>query len=297
MSSLIISGGTADGAGTMPFLLDPILSDGDGSLMLIDVANWDAGVPAHNAALRNIAYLQATSLLGGTEADVAAIFKKVGDLPGGDYGFAERSGKGGLHVAPTQSEPIPYNNGYQIELPDSVMAHMIANPTHNFYFSQWRYLTRIAASTSPDGAKCFAEIQAASEGGFLMLSHTSGQERPTTAVRIGRTILGVGRNIVGHTSFTTAGPYTAGTDPTPDAADYTTGKARSIAQFGAVQRQNLFDPIRAALQSWIFYRFYIEDLTVSGRSYAEVDAINTALWTAATGAGGRFNGDTFTAPA
>ncbi len=39
MSSLIISGGTATGAGTRPFLLDPILTDGPGSLMLIDVAN------------------------------------------------------------------------------------------------------------------------------------------------------------------------------------------------------------------------------------------------------------------
>ncbi len=238
------------------------------------------------------------SLLGGTEADVAAIFKQVGDLVGGDYGFIERSGKGGLHVAPTQSEPIPANNGYQIELPDAVMAYLVANPTHDYYFSQWRYLTRPAVGTDPDGAKVFAEIMAnAADGGFLMLSQTSGQERPLTSNRIGRTILGPGRNVVGATSFATAGPYTPGNDAVPDGADYASGLARSIAQFGAVQRQNNFNVLAAALQSWIFYRFYIEDLTVSGRSYAEVDGINTDLWTAATGAAGRLYGDTFTAPA
>jgi len=46
----------------------------------------------------------------------------------------------------------------------------------------------------------------------------------------------------------------------------------------------------------IFYRGYCEDLTVSGRSYADVDALDKALWDAAFAAGGRFAGDTFTAP-
>jgi hypothetical protein len=46
----------------------------------------------------------------------------------------------------------------------------------------------------------------------------------------------------------------------------------------------------------IFYRGYCEDLTVSGRTYADVDALDKALWDAAFAAGGRFAGDTFTAP-
>jgi hypothetical protein len=43
------------------------------------------------------------------------------------------------------------------------------------------------------------------------------------------------------------------------------------------------------------YRLYIENLTVSGRTWAEVDAIDYALYQAAFGAGGRFADDTFTA--
>lgn len=48
--------------------------------------------------------------------------------------------------------------------------------------------------------------------------------------------------------------------------------------------------------SVILYRAYIEDLTVSGRTYAEVDALDYALYQAAFAAGGRYFGDTYTDP-
>ena len=40
----------------------------------------------------------------------------------------------------------------------------------------------------------------------------------------------------------------------------------------------------------------IEDLTVSGRTYAEVDALDYALYQAAFAADGRYHGDTNTDP-
>lgn len=46
----------------------------------------------------------------------------------------------------------------------------------------------------------------------------------------------------------------------------------------------------------MIYRVYIEDLTVSGRTYAQVDSIDFALWQAAFAAGGKFYGDTYTDP-
>jgi len=49
--------------------------------------------------------------------------------------------------------------------------------------------------------------------------------------------------------------------------------------------------------SGIFYKLYIEDLTVSGRSYEQVDAIDFALYTSAFSAGGKYYGDSFTDPA
>ena len=48
--------------------------------------------------------------------------------------------------------------------------------------------------------------------------------------------------------------------------------------------------------SMVFYRGYCEDLTVSGRTYAQVAAIDLALFNTAFASGGKFNGDTNTAP-
>lgn len=48
--------------------------------------------------------------------------------------------------------------------------------------------------------------------------------------------------------------------------------------------------------SRIIYRARIEDLTVSGRTYEEVEAIDFALYTAAFAVGGKFYGDTYTDP-
>lgn len=49
--------------------------------------------------------------------------------------------------------------------------------------------------------------------------------------------------------------------------------------------------------SWIFRRLYLEDLTVSGRTYDQVAAIDQALYTKEVlTAGGRYYGDTYTNP-
>lgn len=290
--ALLLKGGTFSGAGSRPFLLDPILTEDVGSLMLIDVKNWASGVPAAEAAIVNIARVQAAA---GGFGEASAIFKKVGDLPAAGGGI-ERTTKGGLHVAIRQSSAVAANNGYNIELPDAVMAHMVANPSHNYYVSQWRKLTR--AATSPEtGAKTFLGIESNFDGGFALLSHVFAQEKPTTANRVGVSVLGAGQNVLGDTAHLIAGPYTPGTSSTPLTSQYVSGRARSLAQFGTVALQNSWSPIAAQLPSWVFYRAYVEDLTLSGRTFAEVSAIDTALWTAAFGAGGRFAGDTYTAPA
>lgn len=53
----------------------------------------------------------------------------------------------------------------------------------------------------------------------------------------------------------------------------------------------------AGAPSFALYRLYIEDMTVSGRDYAEVEAIDLAAYTREFAAGGKFYGDTFTTPA
>ncbi|WP_171495393.1 hypothetical protein, partial [Acinetobacter soli] len=49
--------------------------------------------------------------------------------------------------------------------------------------------------------------------------------------------------------------------------------------------------------SLIIYRIYIEDLNASGRTFAEVKAIDDAEFEKAFAVGGRFYGDTWSDPA
>ena len=55
--------------------------------------------------------------------------------------------------------------------------------------------------------------------------------------------------------------------------------------------------MRRGKPSRAVYRMYIEDLTVSGRTYAQVDAIDYAQFTKdVLTVGGRYYGDTYTDP-
>lgn len=283
MSGMILRGGAFTGSGSKPFFLDPILSEG--SLLLIDVKNWGTGVPSNGARLPNIAPIQA-GLLGID--DSAATFAQVGDLVSGGYGAIERTAKQGLHVMVRQSADVPANNGFNINLPPGIVSYMLDNDDHEFYFSQWRKLTRVAKTTSPDGAKTFAAMMnsGSSANAFFMMSHTSSQVAPHSANRTGQRVSGAGQNVLGNTIHNLAG--------TPNGTN--DGTYMAAAQFGTVAPQNSFNVIAAALPSWVFYRCYLEDLTVSGRTYSEVDAIDYALWQSAFGEGGRFYGDTHSNP-
>ncbi|RQS00227.1 hypothetical protein DIE02_27720 [Burkholderia sp. Bp8991] len=65
--------------------------------------------------------------------------------------------------------------------------------------------------------------------------------------------------------------------------------------FGQVASQ-YGDAARNVDFSAILYRVFLEDLTVSGRTFAAVSALDQSLYNAAFTSGGRYNGDTYTSP-
>lgn len=275
---------------------DPVLING--SLLLVtpshDLKPWSPGVPLHGGTVPNLAETEARALIAS--GDLSPKFFLSGDLNDGVRGKIERTGKGGLHVIVSQSVDMTGNHGLDIELPDAIMQYLVDNSGHNYYFSQWRKLTRAALITSPDAAKTLAYIAKDNSGtGYLMLTHTSSQLRPASSDQLG-TRNAKGLNALGTNYVNVAGKSN---DLAPSIASYPSGAGkRSIAQAGVIPVQNTYSPIRKALQSWVFYRFYIEDLTVSGRSYAEVDAIDYALWQQQVESpGGKYYGDTHTDPA
>lgn len=278
---------------------DPVLTSG--SLLLVtpvhDMTPWAAGVPANGSKVKNLAadLVRAQIPSGDLDADVTVL----GDLTGTLIRY-ERTTKGGLHGIISQGGTVTAGNGLMISIPTAIMNYLLANPTHNFYFSQWRRLTRAALTTSPDNAKTFMQVVPNTVStvnpdmakAWAFLSHLDATYNPAGAASLGRTI--ANSNVLGNNFAAVAGKTL---DTVLDASLYTAPQSRALATIGATPWQNHSSVIRNALQSWIFYRTYVEDLTVSGRTFAQVEAIDKALYEKQMNtSGGKYYGDTYTAP-
>lgn len=272
---------------------DPILSEG--SLLLVqpqhDVLPWVNRVPDQGYEVPNLASVMARNLI--PEGKLEPSFNYQGTL--GNAGLYERTSKGGFHTIITQSSDIGAGNGLSIGLSDDVMQYLIDHEGHDFYYSLWGNITRPSLTTDPGGSKTLMNIAKTSGSGWAAhQSHTISQLRPAGADRIGQ--YSTGRDALGPFLSVVAGK--------PDAdfagstlADFPDENHRAIAQFGTVSLQNNFAAIRSALQSWVFYRMYIEDLTVSGRRFEEVRAIDEALYQQEVlTEGGKYFEDSFTNP-
>lgn len=259
---------------TLPILRsDALLSAG--SLYLFDLGHslgGVSGVPAAGASIPNIAYAEAAAVLGaGTESSLAGVFSS--NAVAADALF-ERTPKKGLHAIYSQVNNTVSGHGSQIGVATAIRDYIIANKTHLFYFSVWAHRTRAALATG------HRYMEIGSGGNFLGYMSGAGNTGKASGLY---NVVGGANAVANRYSSMRA---SAGSSDTVAAA------AGSII-FG---NGGSGSALTNQCPSDIFYRGYCEDLTVSGRTYADVDALDKALWDAAFAAGGRFAGDTFTAP-
>lgn len=216
--------------------------------------------------------------LSGTHAitgDAANIFAR------------ERTPKGGYHVAITQTNQTA-SNGVYIEMKPALEALFatLVSLGHAFYFSMWETVTRPAvagAQFSPQNAYTTRGVSATGNN-LSILGYDAGTTGPTGAVRIGYSESA--GNVVGN-RFRAVG------------ASGVTGAPVGMASFPFVVGNPLAWGSAAYANksaSRVLYRTYVEDLTVSGRTYGQVLALDRGLFDASFGAGGRYAGDTYTAP-
>lgn len=260
---------------------DPLLVDG--SLLLVDPTHpadpWAAGLPVDNQLISNLASEQASSLLVG---EVNPTFIN-GGFTDSTMGKLERTAKGGIHGIISQAKEASLISTIKggIQFPEALWQYVKNNPTHQYYFSTWEKVTRQPVTNK-------FPVQAIIGGGsttnnYLFVFQNSTRPLSSQADKF----LGGKGNIA-----------------------ETQSKVRNIAVNGVTGDMNVvttprgdsmgwgrFRGAATGYFSWVFYRVYMEDLTVSGRTYAEVDAADTALFTEQFAAGGRYNGDTFTDPA
>lgn len=262
-------------------VVDPIESAG--SLLLIETMHptlqWAAGVPATNAVIPN--------RLKSTLATGDATYLTNNALTG-TKGLVERSAKGGLHGIVSQAVALVSGDGVRI-FPDAALrAYVFAHLGNSYYLSVWGRLTRanpIPTNYTMDYATAgttAAGIAVPDPSGWFPIS-------PKTLLG-SRTLPNTVGARFGNAAVTGA---VMGSSISMDGAGLPTFGAPAGTYNAAVlsSRQNKWT-------SFVMYRVYLEDLTVSGRTYAEVDAIDYALYTKeVVNVGGRYYGDTFTDPA
>lgn len=210
------------------------------------------------------------------------------------YAKRELTAKGALHFMVSQSFQqtieglaffgIEANSALQAELFNKIMG---GSP--NIYFSIWQRVTRIGQNRSGFFGPMIGYGPNTNNFAFYMQSKQN--------------------NIVvasGSTSESKLG--VASVLPSSLAPNLLKANIKSFSGTGIIASSNLrigsgiISPwIASQAQnespSFAVYRIYIEDLSLSGRTYEQVKAIDDAEFNAAFAAGGRFYGDTWSDPA
>lgn len=289
--------------GSLPYVveIDPI--EAPGSLMLIEPAHpvrpWPAGVPSNGASLPNALWERAIAAYGsGVEASVKPTLVYIN--MDGTHGAIERSTKGGLHaiisqnVAYAETAVASLAHG-ELNIDAKLREWQYLHPGNDIYFSVWGRTTRTrrTGTVSP-------YTGGATETAWLALSAANYR-----FVLGDKWISGIQGDIGNRNDpETTLGPFLANIGD----SSWTTGPANATATLASVVffgpgggfsgQASSSSSGRFRTKSWVFYRLYIEDLTVSGRTYSQVDALDLALYTdAVLTPGGRYYGDTYTDPA
>ncbi|UIW10306.1 hypothetical protein [Flyfo siphovirus Tbat2_3] len=266
-----------------------------GSLALFDTANpmggWGSGVPADGASIENLALDFIKPLISvSSEAAYHGIISHGAGLTTAKARF-ERTACGGLHGIVSQSQSINAGEGFALSIPAGAKRYIVENPNNSYFISVWKRQTRSIRGLT-DGERKPAFMSIASYPGvdsnYLAVFSKNGLNM---ANRIGYRGTGADSDLVVNWQgvFNCAGTGLMGTPPelTGDVNGYATAFARPLNGNSTITGH----------PSFVFYRFYMEDLTVSGRTYAEVDALDQEMFSEAfDGITGRYRGDTFSSP-
>lgn len=279
-----------------------------GSLVLIDPAHpadpWAAGTPADADTVPNIAWKEAAAVIGsGTQSSLKGLVTKPSQFTG-SVGTLERSGKGGLHVIMSASGSYGTGKGIGVRPPLGVSDWIVAHPTHSYYLSVWQKVTRFTNGSETVAGISLNSTPSAESNSLVCIGGGDTYNQPSGGTRIGYR-----RSRAEWRPSGDAGLNPPFADPvfaniavtqysgTPNITGSTAQAMMKMFSAGACQPFNT----NTSGQGWrsaVLWSAYLEDLTVSGRSYATVDGLDFAEYTKqCLTTGGRYYGDTYTTPA
>lgn len=266
---------------------DPIMSTGSLFLFEPSKSNGDSGTTLITGGkASNIAWKTASNIIGsGTEITLGADVATVGITAASKLEF---TGKKGVHFIYSKVSGTA-NTAWYFDLPTLIRTYLYSNyTTKKLYVSIWGRVTRISDTTT-SGFFLLGSNNSLT-GNYKILCDVSGNAPVANPPQLGTRVLPNPANVTGNFIRTIATNGKVGNVPTD-------GNSAFVARvkIGAGSAYGGFEANKAA--SMIIYKVYIEDLDVSGRTYAEVDALDKALYDEAFAIGGRYYGDTFTDPA
>lgn len=283
--------------------LDPVIPNA-GALLLVDLSHPENPVtvsPTNGLTIPNLALAQAQAMYPSGTASTLGAFVNIGATFLGPLGLVERSAKGGFHFAVGATTADPVTRYARIEGGSALAAYLNANKSHGYYHSVWARVTR-APSPSAGGGIPHGRIGASFQLPYFYLRPTGNAVGPP--VYPGDARLGTNWMSYGAVGMATTGAgATSKTDTGPVFWSGAVSDFTAVADIVA-GASVIWNPTGAALAggtlglSSVHYRTYVEDLTVSGRSYATVQSLDFAEFTKQVlTVGGRYYGDTFTDPA
>jgi hypothetical protein len=278
--------------------IDVILPEA-GALILADPASpvtpWPTfDLTSVNAiVLPNLAYAQAKVLVpsGDTTTLGLAYAKGVGFENDGVKSKVERSGKGGLaaHISQSVGTDTIGTRTVSVTGGSALNTYLLANKAHSFYFATWGKIMRGGSGAMTAGAQSHSLLNSGNNfAAFYTRYNSSGDTQyPTTnPPRFAHSFENT-TSTLGKTNT----PFFQDIGITD--ANVATGVTTTIFR-GGINFSVLADQIKAA--SLLFYGFYAEDLTVSGRTYATVNALVRAKYEKDVKTlGGRYYSDTYSA--
>lgn len=281
--------------------LHPLLPENGGALLLVEPGAPNglgfAGVPANGSAVPNIAKSQALAAISGaTEAAVTPALGYGTFIPDGGStprGKIERTAKGGLHtIFRPADESVTTGLGQlhsEIRMTNAgpFVAFLEARKaTDSFFWTSWfvdTYIPSGILNTYDD--VLHAHSNTAASGNYMIRQGSVQSQNADLGSKNAA-------NAVNVATYASAGTNDAvGTSPLQALVTMLTGI------YGSLNTYNGGGSTYGKHRSRAHYLVYLEDLTISGRTYAQVEAINAAAHAAAFGPKGRYAGDTWTNPA
>jgi len=271
-------------------ILYPDRNMSNGTLFLFDGGRELPTSLVSGSKIPNIATETSKTLVGATlDADVNADLV-VGAGFAGSIGKIELTPKGGIHTIISQTLHTATISQYAAAyLPTLIRDYIYTNRTHNFFISVWRRNTRVAL-TGASSAKL--DLLLLTTGVYLtqeVVSTSSDDLRPSSGALLARRQ--ASPNALGDYIKNIAVNGPTG-DPSTNATLAKSAASNAILACGGGLTAFTAGGLLNVSPSFVTYRVLIEDLTVSGRTYAQADAIDIAQFTDAFAIGGRFYGDT-----